>query len=57
MINSLWKIIEGNLPVLLVASHNYPHLRKGLVKPKDIGTGDLVKVLCNKYNCWGIIST
>lgn len=52
-----WKIIKGSMPILLVAAHNYPHLRKNKIKPRDIGTGSLVKALCNDYGCWGMITT
>lgn len=40
-----------------MASHNYPHIRKGGVKPQDVGTGQLVKTICKKTGTWGIIST
>lgn len=52
-----WEIIEGKIPVLLVAAHNCPHIREGRQKPRDVGTGDLVKLLCEKTGAWGIYTT
>lgn len=51
-----WKIIEGEIPVLLVAPHNFPHIRNGTRKLRDAGTGLLVEKLCVKTGAWGIIS-
>lgn len=53
---SSWKLILGNIQVLLVASHNYPHIRRGKIKQGELGTGDLVEYLCRKTGSWGIIS-
>jgi hypothetical protein len=52
-----WQLIEGKLPILLVASHNFPHYRKGELIPRDLWTGNIVRKLCDKYNCYGIVST
>jgi hypothetical protein len=54
--NKKWRIIKGQRPVLLVASHNYPQIREGSIKPADIGTGDIVEKLCQNTKSWGIIS-
>lgn len=52
-----WKIIPGKYPILLVASHNYSHLRKGKIKLGDIGTGAIVSKLCYKTKVWGFKTT
>jgi len=51
-----WKIIKGQNPILLVASHNYPQIREAIIKPRDIGTGNLVERLCETTSSWGTIS-
>ena len=53
----MWQIIDGVIPVLLVAGHNAPHLRNGKIKKRDWGTGDMVKYLCEKTGAFGIITT
>ncbi len=52
----LWRIIQGEIPIILVASHNQNHVRGGNLKLADIGTGDIVEDLCQKTGCWGIMS-
>lgn len=51
-----WKIIKGENLILLVASHNRPHNREGVIKPADIGTGLLVEDLCVQTKAWGMVS-
>jgi len=53
----MWQIIEGKVPVLLVAGHNAPHLRNGQIKKRDWGTGNMVSYLCEKTGAFGIITT
>lgn len=38
-----WKIIRGNSPILLVASHSFPQMRKKSIKKADINTGVLAQ--------------
>lgn len=52
-----YQIIEGNKPVLVIAGHNFNHGRDGKIKLADIGTGDIVRNLCQKYNLYGLVST
>lgn len=52
-----YQIIEGGIKVLLAAGHNFNHGRNGKIKLADLGTGKIVRKLCVKYKCWGIIST
>lgn len=54
---SRWREIFGVTKVLLVASHNYPHVRGASLKLADVGTGEVVESLCKKFGCWGLIST
>ena len=56
-LDSGYQIIEGQINILVVASHNFDHGRDGKIKLADLGTGDLVRKLCQKYNFWGIVST
>lgn len=51
-----WEVIPGQKPILLVASHNYPVLRGGRIKPRDLFTGSMVEKLCSLTKCWGIVS-
>lgn len=44
-------------PVLLIASHSTPQIRRGQIKPADLGTGQMVKKLCRELKTFGIIST
>lgn len=53
----MWEVIEGKIPILLVAGHNAPHLRNGIIKKRDWGTGDMVKLLCEKTGAMGIVAT
>ena len=57
MVKNDWSLIQGKKPILLVASHNYPQIRKSYIKPGDMGTGFLVETLCKNSNAWGIITT
>lgn len=57
MSNSPWKYLTGTHPILLVAGHNFPHWRHGTLKPRDVGTGNLVEWLCQVTNTQGIIAT
>lgn len=50
-------LISGNKPILLLAAHNYPHIRNGVTKAADIGTGGLVQKYCDKYGFWGLVAT
>lgn len=52
-----WQTITGNLPILLVAGHNSRQGRNGLIKAADMGTGDIVRRICEKYSLWGMVST
>ena len=52
-----WKEISGANTILLVASHNYPHVRNANLKPADVGTGKIVEKYCSEFNCWGLISS
>jgi hypothetical protein len=54
MIN--WLQIYGNHPVLLVASHNLPHIRENRLKPADMGTGEIARLLANKLGVNALIS-
>lgn len=52
-----WQLIKGKKSVLVVAGHNFNQGRKGRIKWADIGTGDIARKMCEKYEFWGIIST
>jgi len=52
-----WEIINGKVPILIVASHAYSHIRNNKLKLGDRGTGYIARVLCKKTGSWGIIST
>ena len=56
-LNFGFQIIEGNKPILIVAGHNFNHGRDGKIKLADLGTGDIVRNLCQKYNFYGLVST
>ena len=52
-----FQIIEGKNPILIIAGHNFNHGRDGKIKLADLGTGDIVRNLCQKYNFYGLVST
>ncbi len=52
-----WEIIQGKKPILLVASHNYSHIRDEKLKLGDIGTGNIVRILCKNLDCFGVLTT
>jgi hypothetical protein len=52
-----WQLIKGKNPLLLTAGHNFPQIRKGKFKPRDVNTGKLVRRLARKTNSWGLVST
>lgn len=52
-----YKIIQGTNKILLSAPHNFPQIRKGFYKPRDINTGFLVQSLSTKNDCFGIYTT
>ena len=52
-----WKIVGGLNHVLIIASHNFPHIRKDKIKKRDTATGAVVENLCAETQSWGIIST
>jgi hypothetical protein len=51
-----WKIIPGVTPILFIACHNVPHLRRRTIKKGEPGTAELVELLSKNINSWGIIS-
>lgn len=52
-----WQILEGEKTVLVIAGHNLTHGRSGKMKVADMGTGNIARLLCEKYRFWGIVST
>lgn len=52
-----WQIIVGKIKVLVVAGHNFSQGREGKIKWADLGTGELVRKICDDFKFWGIIST
>jgi len=52
-----YQIIDGQVPILIIAAHNFCHGREGIIKAADMGTGDLARKICEKYNYHGLIST
>ncbi len=52
-----WQILKGELPILVIAAHNFNQIREDKEKVADLGTGDISRNLCEKFNLWGIVST
>jgi len=52
-----WQIVKGKKPTLMVAGHNLRQGRLGRIKPADMGTGKMVREICEKFGFWGIVST
>lgn len=52
-----WQEIVGTNPILLVAAHNFPQGRNGLIKPSDLNTGTVARNFAEKYNLFALIST
>jgi len=53
------RIIDGIVPVLFSAPHNFRHYRKNLdnkTKMLEEGTAQMVEVICKETSCWGIYS-
>jgi hypothetical protein len=56
-VSNSWIIIKGGTSILIVAGHNFPHVRKSRIKIADSGTGMLATLLCERLNAFGIVST
>lgn len=54
---SRWKIIKGNIPIIFIAAHNYPHVRKNKLKKADINTSSLASSLAMKLSAYAMYST
>ena len=54
---SNFKIIQGNVPILLSAPHAVRQCRNGVVKPADQLTGPIVELLCERTGASGIVRT
>lgn len=52
-----YQFIEGKKPILVVAGHNFRQGREGKIKGADLGTGGIVRKICEKYNVYGLVST
>jgi len=52
-----WQTIEGKKKILVVAAHNFRQGRDGKIKAADMGTGDLARMICERYGTFGLIST
>ena len=52
-----FKIIKGNIPVLISAPHSVECFRNGYVKSSDRMTGGIAEYLCEKYGLYGITRT
>ncbi len=52
-----WQQIVGKKPILVVAAHNFSHGREGVIKFANMGTGDLARKICEKYNYHALVST
>jgi hypothetical protein len=53
----MWKLIEGKVPILLLAGHNFSHIRDGNRKINDAGTGVVVEEICARTGAWGMVAT
>lgn len=49
-----FKVIKGNIPIMLSAPHSVNQERNGKVKKADIYTGAIVKYLTEMTGCYGI---
>lgn len=52
-----YKIIEGNIPILLSAPHSVKQIRNNKEKSEEKLTGAIVEYICKKTNAYGIIRT
>lgn len=52
-----YKIIIGQVPILLSAPHTVRQLRDGEMKERDGMTGGLAEYLCEQFGLWGVIRT
>ena len=51
---SNFRIINGNIPVLLSAPHSVKTVRENRLKSSDILTGGIVEYICQQCNAFGI---
>ncbi len=52
-----FRMIKGNIPVLLSAPHSVRCMRNNMIKPSDRMTGGIVEYMCQKYDLCGITRT
>jgi hypothetical protein len=52
-----YQLIEGTKAILVVAAHNFRQGREGIIKGADLGTGEIVRKICKKFNIYGLVST
>lgn len=52
-----FKIIKGDMPILLSAPHAVKQIREGKIKEEDRLTGAIVEYLCIKTGTNGIVRT
>lgn len=60
MINTQFKIIEGDKPILFTVPHSRIHRRPTLTesyKQPEPYTDSIVEIMCMNTNCWGMILT
>ena len=52
-----YKIIYGEIPILISAPHSVRQLRNGKIKKTDLYTGPIVLEIANKTKCYAIYKT
>lgn len=49
-----FKIIKGQLPILISSPHSVDQVRKGMLKPREVYSGALCKLIQKSTNCYAI---
>lgn len=52
-----YKVVVGQIPILVSAPHAVRQLRDGEMKERDGMTGGLAEYLCGKFGVWGVVRT
>lgn len=53
----MYEVTLGTRPLLIIAAHEFPHTRRGTIKPSDINTGQFALELTEIHSCYSILST
>ena len=49
-----FKILEGRVPVLISCAHSIDQIRDGMLKPRELYSGALCKLIQEETNCYAI---